>query len=551
MKIARWFDWQFWLYLLWAVFINAANAWLFTPMVEDYAVYGVAGLFVLGAVWLTSIPRRQRKRWIAYTVFSLLIGTGLSTIVFRPWYQQVGEGGLMVVGLVVLTWAFARVKVSHLAGGVVAMVIATAILPVTEWPFLTHFSVSHFGRVRLNPNDLPALPFTVVPTADGGHALITIRNIRETKLRVEQAATQATDTPDALANVLWSYQHRYTYVELRQQQGHILEQLAPVSDLAAVDPATLLSSAFPFMQAHWMVESTGEVLQYMAPTEPARTMTMIGLDPANYPANMLQLAGETESQQRAGWNKMLQSVGVTPVLPSLRIHQGHLSGTYAGHSVNVAVSDTVIIGAGSFTGANESELLLLGPDRLDVVRLDGTARVVASYVANGQTAMPDDVVIGPLDNSGHDAIFVNASPSFILTVDAAGQFHKVYTAPNESFRFEASIRFSHDANPEIITDDPSYLRDSPTRYFSSYTYRGGALVRNWRVYHTNVVNVTPIQFSRGGNMYVVASIYGSGKYLVLKRHYYPVVPAASVVLGLSVAIGWGLRLRGRRSRRDA
>lgn len=103
--------------------------------------------------------------------------------------------------------------------------------------------------------------------------------------------------------------------------------------------------------------------------------------------------------------------------------------------------------------------------------------------------------------------------------------------------------------PEIITDDPSYIRNSPVRYFTSYTYRDGQLVRNWRVFKTNLVNVNAVQFTPGGPQYIVASNYGTGELFVLKRHRWPVVPAASVLLGITIISGWWLRLKaGRRAR---
>lgn len=538
-----WSEWL--LFILWALLVNAVNVWFIGPLVQDYTILGVCSVFAMAALWLTSIPARFRRRWISFTIFSMLLGSGLASLAFYPLLRRIELGFLMALGLFLIAWLFGKIRISSLVLTIIALVGANALLPVTEWPFLTHFKVTYHGKADLLPTDLSALPFDVITTQSGKHEIVTLENQLETKAQIQQAISAAGSYPDELKNVIRGFHHRYELVVISDQNGRFSQHPASPAEIAEVNPNQLMESIFPFDRAYWAVEN-GHVYQYSVPTATPQQMTVLANAPAAYPSSVLSLAEATENAEMNDWKKVLQTLQVHPDIAPFAIQGGFLNGSFHGHTIHLPVDSAVILAEGSFTGRGTHQLLLEGANELQIVSLDvAGARITTTYRGPAASPLPNDIRTGFIDNSGKQAIFVNDVPAYILQANAQGVLKRVYTAPNESLRFEGSAAFAKGQAPEILTNDPSFMRDAPTRYFTSYTYSHGQLIRNWRVYHTNVVNVHTVQFEPNGPTYVVAGIFATGKFLVLERHYLPVVPVTAGLLALSVVIGWVLRWRSR------
>lgn len=536
------------LYIVWALFINAINVWIIIPLAEDFAILGVVAIVVLVVLWLTSIPQSSRRRWISFSLYSLMLGYGLSSISNYPIAERIEIGILMIVGLLVIAWLFARVKALYLSLAALAIVAANTWLPISEWPFLTHFSVAYYGLSNISSSDFSALPFAPVQTSHGT-AIVTVQHYQESKLNFEKAAIKAVESPNALQNLLQNYTHLYRFITVTDQNGRFVSHPTTAQELAKVNVNNLISSFFPFERADWRVVN-GKVLQYMSPSVSPQVLAQMVQSQANFPINEVALANVVEQQERQSWDHLLSQLGVLPSTPKLSIVNGVLQGQYLNQQIHVSVPDSKILGYGSFTATGVHEVLLQGANRLDVVSL-GTApgRLVASYRGTTIQPLSNDVVSGPLTSNGRDAVFVNASPAYIVEFGSQ-QGKVVYTAPNPSLRFEGSVQFKPGQSPEIITDDPSYIRNSPTRYFTSYRFeqgpKTGQLIRNWRVYHTNLVNVQLTQFQPGKPPYVVAAIYGTSKFVILRRSYLPVLPGAIALLAGFIVVGWGIRIWGKK-----
>ncbi len=541
-KIKR-FTWL--LYILWALFANVINAWMIVPLVEDYALLGVLAVVGILIIWLTSVPASARKQWIPFTIFSLLLCQGFSWLTFYPWPRRVIFSFIMFVGLFVITWLFTKIKATTVLISGLVLVAANIVLPVSEWPFLTHFRISHYGSYNIVPGDIAALPFAPIST-DHGDAIVTLKLTVPTKSELALLAKNATDSPSALGDILSTYKDEYRLVELSYVNGRIRITDPTPSEIAKINPFDLIGSSFPFSFAHW-VRIHNEVVQYMTPALPSQAATGLGMESALYPTNMVVLSEAVRQAQWNIWRQFLSQFSVSPAMPNWQVENGYLVGYYQDRPVRAAVKGTAVVATGSFTGANTSQVLIQGENILQVVDLKSDA-VVATYQAGKNEFIPGDIVTGPLSSGGRDAIFVNDSPAYILQASVAGHISKVYTSPNQSLRFEASVQFGSDKSPEIITDDPSAVRDSPIRYFTSYSYRNDNLIRNWRVYRTNVVNVKPVSFASGSQPDLVVGIYGTGEYLLLKRMTWPVLPLAIIGFGMIIVAGWMLRLNGRRRR---
>lgn len=543
-KSSRLLEWL--LFIFWILFVTAVNEWLISPLVEDYAAMGVVAVFVIVVIWLTSVPRKWRKKWITFTLFGLLLGQGLSGVAFYPLATRIPLGIILCLGLILVAFFYGKVRLSTLVISTIAMVVASTLLPVSEWPFLTHFSVVDYGRITLDPSDMSALPFSIV-TTKSGQAVVTLENIKENKTDFLKQATTQTSSTDALSNYMRNFKHRYKLVEI-SKSAHGFQIGTPNSnDIASLNPDNFTNMFFPFNRAYWSVEN-GQIIQFMAPSQDPKQWIDLSLDAADYPTNLTGLSTDIEQAQQQNWSDVLSILGVSRAQPPLTLSNHRLVGTYNGVNIRVPVQSSSILGYGSFTSAGSHEVLLQGVNTLQVVSLDsGSGQVVGVYHGTTEHPLTNDLIIGAVDNSGRNVIFVNSSPAYILQANAGAgaNWNILYTAPNPSLRFEGSVSFSKNSLPEIITDDPSYVRNVSTRYFSSYTFSHGNLNRNWRVYHTNVVNVRTVQFDKGGPTYIVAAIYATGKYLVLKRHFVPVVPITSALFALFVIVGWILSIRNR------
>lgn len=533
----------------WALFVNAINMWLLGPLVKDLAVFGVLAVLTILGLWLMSIPKASRRKWIGFTIFSLLLGQGLASVAFYPVRTEIGLGILMFGGLLVVVWIYTRIRILTLLIPSLVVLLANAELPISEWPFLTHFDVVHVGKLGLNPSSMPALPFATIPTSTG-HALITLALTKPNLTDLKALTDGATRSPNALEDVLRTTKNEYRLVKISEVNGHIVQTTPSATDIAKINPFDLIGSFFPYSNAQWAVLGH-EVIQYMVPSHTPESATQLGLDTAAYPFNTIIFSQQTKQVEMAAWDHLLRTLNVQAPEATLSIQNGYLTGHFNGRIIHVAVTGKTIISEGAFTQNGSHQVLIEGINQLQIVDLDhGSGAVVMNYKTNANNPLPNDIVTGPLTTGGTDAIFVNASPAYILQV-SGGSVKMIYTAPNPSLRFEADVHFAGETTPEIITDDPSYVRNSPTRYFTSYTYRNGQLYRNWRVFRTNVVNVTPIQFTSGGTQYLAVSIYSMGQFLILKRIEFPVVPVASGLLAACILVGFGLRYRERRQARNA
>lgn len=528
--------------VLWAVFVNACNQWILTPLLLDYAVLGMIALAVIVFLWIASVPPQARRSWIGFTVYCLLFGTGMSTLMSHSGVVRIGLIIVMALGLMVLASLMMRVRWSVLIVGGLAVIVVNFWLPLNEWSFLTHFRVAYHTSIPISPSDYPALPLEVVHRSTGDE-IVTLENIQESAAAVESEATNAVGTGPGLEDILRNYNHRYTFVGLSQTaHGLHMHTLSP-SQVRAVNPLPLVNTFFPTIRAFWSVDN-GQVIQYMAPATSPSTLTKMATKAGNLPTNLVGLAEQTASQEQQDWDSLLKPYGGVVKSQDLRVVNGWLVGMWNGNTIRVPVSGERVVSTGAFTAPNTHQVLVSGANLLQVVSLE-TKKVISEYQGTPTQPLSNDIVTGPIDNSGRDVVFVNSSPAKILQATTAGNWTTLYKAPNPSLRFEAALAFQGEKTPEIITDDPSFLRNSPIRYFSSYTFRNGRLVRNWRVYHTNVVNVHDVQLVPEGPRDLVVALYGSGQMFVLHRHYVPVVPLTSAGLAIVILAGFGIRIARR------
>jgi hypothetical protein len=534
-----------WLLVLgWAAFAGACNAWILRPLAADLSLYGVLAVGLIAILWLTSLPAQHRRKWIVFTIFSLLLSDGLGSIVVQSLSRALVFGALMILGLTVTGWLVSRWKYRYFLGAAVLLLILNLLLPFDDWAFLTHFRVAYRAELPMDPLDLPAPPVQVID-APGGPAVVTLANVPVDSKPLKEVDTGSDNSPDALEHALHAYHHRYAFVQLIRQNGRFTLQSLPHDRLAYVDPLAFTTSLFPFVRAYWTTMN-GDVVQYMVPSQSPHVLANLVHHAAYLPRAITSVGADTVYQEQQNWQSLLTELGVQEASDGFRIENGRLIGRFQSRSVSIPVNAFAVVGMGSFTAAGAHEVLVQGGNNLQVVSLD-KERVVANYEGDVQHPLPADVVVGPIDNSGRDVVFVNSSPAVILQ-PGPGAWTKLYQAPNPSLRFEAAVRFSGDQVPEIICNDPSYLRNTPVRYLTSYRYEHGDLVRNWRVFEQNVVNVHPVQFEPNGPEYLVASIYGAGTFIVLEPHNLPVIPVTGALLGLSLLIGWWLRWSERRGR---
>lgn len=535
-------------YIVWAVLVNALAVWVIGPLVQDLAIFGIVAAVILVILWLTSLYPRYRRRFVTFTLFSLLLGQGLSALAFSSVSKTLVVSVVMSVGLFIAAIWFGKIRFFPLLFGTIAVILANAWLPFADWPFLTQFRIVQHSRLHIDPHDLDAAPFDVIHTSTGD-ALLTVSEYIPSKALLQQLVQTATDSPNALQNVLQTAQGEYRFVEIKRVGNRIEQVPASAADLAQAHPLNLIKSFFPFQLAHWYV-ANGELSEYLSPYLTSNQAVETAINSASYATSMQALSDQGVQDELSNWQSALAQLGVKANPSGWRIESGKLTGSYQGKTLSVPVTATSVVGEGHFTSTTANQLLLVGNNDLQVFDLDAQ-KVITTYRGTSANPVPNDVVIGPLTHGGRDAVLVNAAPAYILTVSPSGTWQQVYTATSNSFRFETVLDTSNGAT-QLITDDPSKVRNAATRYFSSYHFvpgsagQAGQLERNWRVFRTNVVNVTPISLTNGGGEDLAVAIYGSGEYLILHKTNVPVLPIAAGLFGLIVIAGWVNRIRLRK-----
>ncbi|MCL6625831.1 hypothetical protein [Alicyclobacillus shizuokensis] len=529
--------------LAWSLFVNLVDEWLVRPLVQDLAVIGVLVVLLMVWLWVFAIPRQRRRWWLVFSLFSLCACQALASFASLPLGRRLLTTAISMAILAAAARCIGRVALSLLLGSMVVLAAANAWLPENLWPLLTHFRVLAAGTLTVDNGNYPVLPLDVVKT-EHGEVVLTVTEWPDARFGSSAAAyRQAVKSGKLPADHLV-----YQYVQLAPENGRIDVRPATAQELAEVQPTELGGAFTPFDRSTWAVVG-GRLLQYTIRTQSSAGAVDVALQLAQYAPELAQLTVQANQDEWKDWSESLRKAGAAPVVP-WRIDNGVLSGKWRGRTVHVRVEAQFVISSGSFTRPGAHELLLGGSNLLQVVSLSGSRpHVVASL--HGALANPigEAMQVGPIGTADKDVVFVNASPAYILSFTRDGHARRIYTAPNDDLQFLASIRTAPGTAPEILADDRSAVCSSSTTYLTSYTYRDGQLYRNWRVFESGIENVRQVQFFPEKPPYLVAAVAGSGAYVVLARHFWPLQPALVVawllVLAGFIVAGWRQRRRLR------
>jgi len=119
---------RWWLFVLWALSVNLVNLWFVKPVVRQLDVVGVLLVMVAAVLWMVSLPRRQRKVWIGFTLYGLLVGQGIGRLHTAGLAGEIPLGIVAVVCLLLLAWAYTRMPLITLLLSAV-FVVVLALMP--------------------------------------------------------------------------------------------------------------------------------------------------------------------------------------------------------------------------------------------------------------------------------------------------------------------------------------------------------------------------------------------------------------------------------------
>jgi hypothetical protein len=509
---------------LWAIFVNLVNLWLIEPLVIDLAVLGVTLVLLIVVLWLTSIPQRHVRGWITFTVFALLLAQGIAGLTQNSSHRPLVWSIVLAAVLIGLTCWFGKIPLLRVLIPSMVLALANFVVPIQDWPFLPHFTVSFDDQIPLDANAFPTMPLMKSTTSSGG-AIVTMQN---------------------MGRQSGSFLHQpFSYMEIFGESGRIRVKPATPEVLAHLNVNDVIGTSSPFFTIDWSVHD-GHLEARMKSTLSSHDYALMTSTFVSAPTIITSMWGTTLATEAAQWHNALHQLGTTTVQPAFVILGGHLRGTYHNRKVDVPVTATHVVAQGSFTKAGAHEILLEGVNILQVISLDNHPRVISTYHVNPFNPISGNMVIGPIDATNRDVIYVNGAGARILEVGPSGGWHQIYQAPNPNLRFLAAVKFPGERTPEILTDDSSYMRRSSTTVFlTSYTYREGQLIRNWRIYRTDITSATNERFTSTGATQLVVAL-GQRHIAVLRRHEWPVVPFTASMFGLTIATCWFFRLRERR-----
>lgn len=140
---ARYREFQSWMFILWALSVNFINGWLVKPLVQHFQVFGVLLIMAVIAIWLVSIPPTQRKQWVSFTLYTLLLFQALTTVHSPVLAVTILLNVLSILGLALLLWLFSRVSAA-------VFVVATVLVGV--WAYLPWEAIKGAPKATGSPS---------------------------------------------------------------------------------------------------------------------------------------------------------------------------------------------------------------------------------------------------------------------------------------------------------------------------------------------------------------------------------------------------------------
>lgn len=147
--------------------------------------------------------------------------------------------------------------------------------------------------------------------------------------------------------------------------------------------------------------------------------------------------------------------------------------------------------------------------------------------------MSSEFIVADIDNDGTDEILISATTSRIIRPAVQGKWEILFTSRDESLRFEDFATIGNDEKETIISLSKSKIRNQPLRFLTGFTYSDEGLVQEWKSF-VSLINVHAVDVTGDSENELVATVWGSHKIYVFKKHGLPVYATLITIFALLV-----------------
>ncbi|WP_018132932.1 hypothetical protein [Effusibacillus pohliae] len=501
---------------LYSIFLVALYQLAVIPLLLDFSFIG---LLVLGAGALLgffAIPRPWRRWFALLSLLILLVSYGVMNIYSDSLAWRFLEFPLLFAILGWIASSYGRIRWRYTLTVVTALAVFLAIVPFWDMPFYAKFRLPFKSEV-LDRRPL----FSVYPVVGQGRNIYTLGDYRKlTDADIKAADPTGKKNPLDAAEKLKSQLEHTDVLRFSADDGY-KKHTASKEEVAALPFTSFGLAGFPYYASSWTVEN-GAVKQHFTPVDDPKTVLTSFFDPLSVTVAMQDRAARSVQESRQNWSAAF------------------------GKEASPQYPGAALVGKGKFLPGSGSQLLLMGNNELRLVdESSPNGPPIAVYKGTFDRAMAKNFAIGDIDGDGIDELMVNTVPAMILKLNANRTWDKIWESGKESFRFEFVLP-QPGGKPLIVAQDPSLIRDVPTRYLTGYTWDNGRLERQWRVYKTNLLFPFPLSSDTW-----VAGYYSEPHLFVFKPIPVPVVPTLAGIYAAMVLGGYGYQLVQRRKRRYA
>jgi hypothetical protein len=534
------------IYSLWAVLFYEL---IFTAWTLEYSFYGAFAVIAATLLFMYAYPKADRRFMIRFTLFALVVAFGIKGVTGYPRAWVVIDWILMSILALILGRILIKMKVWKLAVVLAVLTVFEIWIPLSDTSLLAAYNVPYIGHLASQDPQVPSLPITTLPSKSrpGLSNLVTLRAHAPVKDEAQHLVDMLTADPSQSANILLAIkqlQHSYDIVIIRPGRLRFHVSIASPEQLASIPASALGLVDFPFTTAHFLTVDNKVRMYFTLSEKPADLFSMM-LSPGTVSDATALLGERTEATLRRRWNELTGRQGT--FVDGLTLSGGYLTGTYDGQAVHVRTSGVAILGVHHLLPISDfasPQAVVEGNNELQIVTLPPSRpRVIG--VLKGTLAEPltTDIVFADVSGTGFDSLLVNTVPAQILQFQRDGTWKRLWVANRDSFRFEvAEHRKGGDL---LIVNSPSLISSSKVRYLGAYVYRDHQLVRIYRAYHDNLVDLQVVHVTSRTEPQIAASVYSNQEIMLLSPSRIPWVTVVEVGYAVVILVGLWRRLTAK------
>ncbi|MCY0900731.1 MAG: hypothetical protein OWU32_00915 [Firmicutes bacterium] len=536
------------LYGIWLILFDQL---VLTAWTLQYSYWGVLGILVVGTLLYVAFPRSERKRVLLFTGFCLLLGIGLSTVLFQPLVWRVVDYIVFVALALGIGTLALQLPVVRVLAVVIGLTAFEMWVPFSDMPLVSAFSIDADVHPIAQPSLWTQVPAVALEPAGKGfpRTIVTLAQAtpssHDSRLEAMSLSRQGLDLASAAAQHTLLLNSLAVVALSGHATGFSLTRATP-EQMARVPVTQLGLTNYP-LQTAYLTRGSNEYRLYETDTTNPATLLAMLLQPETLPLSTALLEEQSLQRSRASFASATGRAMQTPgSVSGWSLNGGVLTGHVYGHAVSVATKGVVVLGLAHLLPGHADKLpqvVVEGNNLIQVVAPSATgARVVATLRGTYRHPLTGAVSFADLTGNGVDDLLLDSSPAQIVSLSSTGQIVPLWVSPDPNFTFLAV--YPQAKGDLLIANAPATLSTSAAVYLGGYVYHNHALLRAFRAYRDNLVQVTTIAHPGSKRPDLLAVAAGSPSVLLLTPTSFPWLTLIDVVFGIVLLTGFVRQWQG-------